>query len=68
MGSMIHYPMPVHLQPAYKGRVAVRGDMAVTERAAREVLSLPMYPELAEGDARASARALAAWVARPERK
>jgi len=55
VGTMIHYPLPIHLQPAYRGRVPVRGSMAVTERAAREVLSLPMFPELSENDARATA-------------
>jgi len=62
VGTMIHYPMPVHLQPAYKGRVAVRGTMAVTERAAREVLSLPMYPELPAADARRAAEAMTAFL------
>lgn len=42
----IHYPMPVHLQPAYRGRVRTARSMAVTERLSGEVLSLPMYPEL----------------------
>jgi dTDP-4-amino-4,6-dideoxygalactose transaminase len=42
----IHYPMPVHLQTAYKGRLRTATDMGVTERLAGEVLSLPMYPEL----------------------
>jgi len=47
IGTGVHYPVPVHLQPAYAGRVAL-GPAAchVTERAAAEVLSLPMYPEL----------------------
>jgi dTDP-4-amino-4,6-dideoxygalactose transaminase len=47
----IHYPVPVHLQPAYAGRTAAPGSLPVTERAAREVLSLPMYPELPHTDA-----------------
>jgi len=42
----IHYPMPVHLQPAYKERLRTAANMSVTERLAEEVLSLPMYPEL----------------------
>lgn len=42
----VHYPVPVHLQPAYAGRIATATSMAVTERLATEVLSLPMYPEL----------------------
>jgi dTDP-4-amino-4,6-dideoxygalactose transaminase len=49
IGTNIHYPMPIHLQPAYRGRVAVGATgMAETERAANEILSLPMYPQLAD--------------------
>jgi dTDP-4-amino-4,6-dideoxygalactose transaminase len=49
IGTNIHYPVPVHLQPAYKGRIAVgAGGLGMSERAAREVLSLPMFPELAD--------------------
>jgi dTDP-4-amino-4,6-dideoxygalactose transaminase len=46
--TMIHYPVPVHAQAAYLGRLAAPGSLPVSERAAREVLSLPMYPELGE--------------------
>src|SRR5918911_885988 len=42
----IHYPVPVHLQPAYRDLGYARGDFPITERLAEEVLSLPMYPEL----------------------
>ena len=42
----IHYPMPVHLQPAYKGRIRTAGSMRVSESLSQEVLSLPIYPEL----------------------
>jgi len=42
----VHYPMPVHLQPAYQGRIRTADSMAVSERLAQEVLSLPIYPEL----------------------
>lgn len=49
IGSGIHYPAPVHLQPAYDGRVAMGPTgLAQTERASREVLSLPLYPELTD--------------------
>ncbi len=48
---MIHYPVAIHDQPAYRGRIATPGGMAVTERAAAEVLSLPIYPELTEAEA-----------------
>ena len=49
VGTNIHYPVPVHLQPAYQGRVAIGpGGLPESERAAREVLSLPMFPELGD--------------------
>ena len=49
VGTGVHYPVPVHLQAAYKDRVPL-GPAACgeTERAAEEVLSLPMYPELSQ--------------------
>jgi dTDP-4-amino-4,6-dideoxygalactose transaminase len=42
----IHYPIPIHLQPAYKDLGYKRGDFPVTEGLARRILSLPMYAEL----------------------
>lgn len=47
IGTLIHYPVPVHQQPAYQNRMALA--LPETERAAREVLSLPMFPQLTEG-------------------
>lgn len=42
----IHYPLPLHLQPAYKHMNLKKGDFPETEKAADEILSLPIYPEL----------------------
>jgi dTDP-4-amino-4,6-dideoxygalactose transaminase len=42
----VHYPIPVHLQPAYRDLGYRAGDFPVAERVAGEVLSLPMFPEL----------------------
>jgi len=45
----IHYPAPIHLQPAYQDLGYERGSFPVTEEYAGQILSLPMYPELASG-------------------
>ena len=42
----IHYPVPIHLQEAYRFLGFGPGSFPVAERCARELLSLPMYPEL----------------------
>lgn len=44
----VHYPIPLHLQPAYEYLDIPLGSLPVTEQVSREVVSLPMYPELTE--------------------
>jgi dTDP-4-amino-4,6-dideoxygalactose transaminase len=46
VSSMIYYPVPLHMQPALKGMAGGKGSFPHAERAAQEVLSLPIYPEL----------------------
>lgn len=46
IGTNVHYPRAVHQQPAYSGRIPVSVPLTHTEKAVREILSLPMYPEL----------------------
>ena len=46
IASMVYYPVPLHLQPLYAFLGGKPGDLRVSERAAREVLSIPIYPEL----------------------
>jgi dTDP-4-amino-4,6-dideoxygalactose transaminase len=46
IGSLIHYPVPAHLQKAYEHLGYKRGDLPATEFAAERILSLPMYPQL----------------------
>jgi dTDP-4-amino-4,6-dideoxygalactose transaminase len=48
IGTQIHYPVPIHLQQSAEFLGYRKGDMPITERVASEVLSLPMYPELAD--------------------
>lgn len=51
IGTMIHYPLPVHAQPAYAGRLERLVDLPHTEAAVRDILSLPIYPELSPDSA-----------------
>ncbi len=46
IGTAIHYPVPIHLMPAYKNLGYRKGDFPVAEEAAKTVLSLPLYPGL----------------------
>jgi len=46
----IHYPVPVHLMPAYTRETSLESTLTNTNRIAKRVLSLPMYPELVESD------------------
>jgi dTDP-4-amino-4,6-dideoxygalactose transaminase len=46
IGSGVHYPIPLHLQQAYRGLGYKQGSFPVTERVAAEIISLPMFPQL----------------------
>ena len=48
IGAGIHYPIPVHLQPAYACLGLKKGTFPASEKAADEILSLPLYPEMTE--------------------
>jgi dTDP-4-amino-4,6-dideoxygalactose transaminase len=56
--TLIHYPIPVHLQPAYAHLGCSAGALPVTERITRQILSLPLYVGLDDGDVGLVASAL----------
>lgn len=58
----VHYPVPVHLQPAHRDLGHTRGDFPVSEAVAAEVLSLPLFPELSDAQIDAVAEALRGCV------
>jgi len=49
IASMIYYPLPLHLQEVYRDLGYKEGDLPESEKASKEVISLPIYPELTEG-------------------
>jgi dTDP-4-amino-4,6-dideoxygalactose transaminase len=59
IGTGIHYPMPIHLQPGYRDVVVVPAPLTATERAAEEILSLPLHPGMTVDDVAQVAAALA---------
>jgi dTDP-4-amino-4,6-dideoxygalactose transaminase len=58
IGTDVHYPLPAHLQPVYRGLGYREGDFPASERLAREVLSLPLYPELTRAEVEGIAAAV----------
>lgn len=49
IGTAIHYPVPLHLQKAYQGLGYPEGSFPIAERLAKEIVSLPLYPEITQG-------------------
>ncbi len=52
IGAGVHYPVPLHLQPAFQDASRRRGDFPIAEKACREILSLPLWPYMPETAAR----------------
>jgi len=67
IGTGIHYPMPIHKQPAYSGRLRGHDRLPCTEALSEKILSLPMYPELTESQVERICAALQKWCRNEER-
>jgi dTDP-3-amino-3,4,6-trideoxy-alpha-D-glucose transaminase len=63
VSSAIHYPTPIHLQPAYAGLGLSRGSLPVAERLAAESCSLPVFPAIGESEVERIATAVAKFAA-----
>jgi dTDP-4-amino-4,6-dideoxygalactose transaminase len=63
IGTGVHYPIPIHLQPAYHDLGYRAGDFPIAEQTAGRILSLPMYPELQQTAIEEVAGAVAEFVA-----
>jgi dTDP-4-amino-4,6-dideoxygalactose transaminase len=61
VGTAVHYPTPIHLQGAYHWLNLERGAFPEAERAAEQVLSLPIYPELTDTKVRQIAAHIREW-------
>lgn len=62
IATAIHYPAPVHLQPAYQGRLPVlEGGLSVTESVSKEIVSLPMHPHMSDVEVERVCTAICAW-------
>jgi dTDP-4-amino-4,6-dideoxygalactose transaminase len=63
IGSEVYYPLPLHLQPVFSYLGLKAGDLPVSEQAAKEVLALPMFPELTEAEIRLVVESIADFYA-----
>ncbi|HEY5996216.1 MAG TPA: DegT/DnrJ/EryC1/StrS family aminotransferase [Candidatus Deferrimicrobiaceae bacterium] len=64
IGTALHYPVPVHRQPAYAGRLRGGDRLPVTDGLYEKMLTLPMYPELADRQVERICEALARFARR----
>jgi dTDP-4-amino-4,6-dideoxygalactose transaminase len=66
IGTGLHYPVPLHMQKAYAYLPYNKGDFPLSEKAALEILSLPMFPELTEEQQETVVESIADFNENPE--
>jgi dTDP-4-amino-4,6-dideoxygalactose transaminase len=59
--TLVHYPVPIHQQPAYQGRLRCADAMVNSEGVAKEILSLPIHPELTNEEVQRIAEIIVQW-------
>lgn len=64
ISTQIHYPLPIHLQPAYRRKFDSYGGLDMSEKIAGEVLSLPIYPQMPIEEAEAVADVIKLWLSK----
>jgi dTDP-4-amino-4,6-dideoxygalactose transaminase len=62
IGTLVHYPLPIHLQPAYRDRLGHQDTLPVTEKITSEILSLPIFPQLSSEQIGRVIREIKAWA------
>jgi dTDP-4-amino-4,6-dideoxygalactose transaminase len=62
ISALVHYPIPLHLQKAYRGLGYKKGDFPVSEKIARQTVSLPMYPYIKEAQVRLVTDIIAKYI------
>jgi len=62
IGTLIHYPVPIHQQPAYAERLADNGPLEITEATTAEILSLPIFPELTDAQVENVCETILNWA------
>lgn len=62
VGTALHYPVPIHLQPAYLGKIRGSDKLFQTEKLYKRILSLPMYPELSMSSVNRIIKTINVWI------
>jgi len=68
IGTQVYYPLPLNRQPALAARALVPSPLDATERAAAEVLALPMYPQLEDAQIDCVVEEIAAFYRDPGKR